>query len=111
MRVDEIIDVETDTTGAPLRFQWRGVTHGVTGMAEPRVGRRPWWRESGRASRGRGLMLLEKSQWRVDAVSLTGGGADGSEPLERTFDIEFLPERGWVLVAADHERLDAHSFA
>ncbi|HEX5857166.1 MAG TPA: hypothetical protein VFY91_03565 [Microbacterium sp.] len=107
MQVDETIDVVTDAAGAPLRFAWRGVTHGVTSMPEPGVGHRPRWRETGRAPRGRGLMLLETRRWRVDAVSLTGGGADGSEPLRGSFDIAFMPERGWVLVAADRERLES----
>jgi hypothetical protein len=111
MQIDETIDVATDAAGAPLRFEWRGVMHGVTSMPEPWVGRRPWWRESGRAPRGRGLMLLETYQWRVDAVALTGGGADGTEPLDGTYDIAFVPERGWVLRSASHERLEAQLFA
>jgi hypothetical protein len=111
MQVDETIDVVTDATGAPLRFEWRGVTHGVTSMPEPWAGRRPWWRETGRAPRRRGLMLLEMSRWRVDAVSLTGGGADGAEPLHATYDIAFMPERGWVLVTASDKRLESPLFA
>lgn len=111
MQVDETIDVVTDAAGAPLRFEWRGVTHGVTSIPEPWVGRRAWWRESGRAPRGRGLMLLETCQWLVDAVSLAGGGADGSEPLDGTDDIAFMPDRGWVLMTASHERLEEQEFA
>jgi hypothetical protein len=110
MQVDEVIDVLTDAAGEPLRFEWRGVIHGVTGMPEPWVGRRPWWREAGRAPRRRGLMPLETYRWRVDAVCLTGGGSDGSEPLDGTYDIAFLPERGWVLMTASRERQAAPQF-
>ena len=111
MQVDESIDVVTDAAGAPLRFEWRGVMHGVTSMPEPWAGHRSSWRETGRAPRSRGLMLLETARWRVDAVSLTGGGVDGSDPLHATYDIAFMPERGWVLDTASRQRVESALFA
>lgn len=111
MHIDETVVVTTDAAGAPLRFEWRGTMHGVTSIPEPWVGRRAWWRESGRAPRGRGLVLLETYQWRVDAVALTGGGPEGLDPVDGTYDIAFTFDRGWVLVSASDERLEAQLFA
>jgi hypothetical protein len=122
MYINESVSVETLSSGAPIRFHWRGVTYGVVSSPEPWISRRSWWTEGVRVARGSAATLLEIPMWRVDALPLT----DGANRLDGTFDLA-QPHptsspvdgsgsgsgsgSGWILVTAVSEELDERLFA
>lgn len=108
MRVDEEVPVETTERGAPLRFEWRGVTYGVVSSPELWITRRDWWRSTPRAPRGAGADLLELTVWRVDALPLT----DGASRVDGTFDLALDPlTQHWSLLGVFDDRVDEQLFA
>lgn len=110
MRIDEIISVSTDISGAPIGFVWRGTSYAV--IAEPEIWfeKMPWWRAS--SSPGKPLPTPERRIFRVSALPCSGPRSLRSKaPDEGTYDLTCTLADGWVLAEAHTESIDAQLFA
>lgn len=80
--IDDLIEVDTASSGEPLSFVWQRFEYDVVGQPQAFFRRpEPWW------SGGRSLSRVDQELWRVAATR------DGSE---RTYDLRRESE-GWVL--------------
>lgn len=68
IRVDEAVEVATNSQGEPVLFNWRNASYRVVSRPERWFSRRDWWVDQARAQRGIGAGILEVEMWRLSAI-------------------------------------------
>ena len=72
IRVDERVEVSTNSLGEPTGFRWRNIDYRVVSKPERWFSRKDWWVDQARAQRGIGAGILEVEMWRLSAIRDSG---------------------------------------